>query len=152
LLPLNQFEELPQAERAGWLDDPYFACLQHTFELAANMAVKLRDPPEHVQVVCDEQPKVTAKAERLFRACQVQLKNGSILNTLHFASSKQSPGLQVADLIAYEALRLRRDMCNPEKNVIDEMRWPMQQLFDRKMTDFEFYTAFKLCEIAPVKL
>jgi len=143
MVPLEQFKILPKKKKSEWLNDPYFACLQDTIELTTIVAKELFDPPEHIHIICDEQPKFEAKANSVYRACKKYLENGDRLISFGHASSKNVPGLQVADLVAYEALKIRRDMENPSKNVIDDMRWPMTQLL-KKHAEFEFYTAQKL--------
>lgn len=149
LLPLEQFKRLDSKKKEFWLNDPYFVCLQDSIELAANVAQELFVSPEYVQIICDQQQEFEAKANHVFRTCQKYLPNGDRLKSFGFGASKDFPGLQLADLIAYEALHVRRDMLNLHKNIIDEIRWPMTQLL-KKQVDFEFYTEQKLRDRKPL--
>jgi len=131
MIPLEQFKILSKKKKSEWLNDPYFVCLQDVVEITTRIAKELFDPPEHIQIICDEQLGFEAKANSVYRACKKYLENGDRLISFGHASSEHYPGLQVADLVAYEALQIRRDMEDPSKNVIDDMRWPMTQLLKK---------------------
>ena len=148
LVPKDAFQSLSPERRAQWMNDPYFVCLQDAMRLAGNMAHELFVPAESVHIICDQQPGFEAKANRVYRACQKQLEHGDRLVQFGFGDSKDYPGLQLADLIAYEALHVVRDILDPKKNEIDNMRWPMTQLF-KKQVDFEFHSLESLKHYEP---
>lgn len=151
LLPLSQFQSLPKDKQAEWGGDPYFVCLQHSIQLAAVHAQDLYIPPGDLEIFCDEQPKFESIAKRVYRACQFYLPNGmgERLGGFAFGNSKKVAGLQVADLVAYEALQLRRDMIAEKDDLVGTIRWPLAQLM-KMQVEFEFFTAEKLWEQVPL--
>lgn len=151
LLPLLQFQMLPKDKQTEWGDDPYFVCLQHSIQLAAVHAQDLYIPPSDLEIFCDEQPKFQPIAERVYKACRSYLPSGigERLGGFTFGNSKKWAGLQVADLVAYEALQLRRDMIAEKDDLVGTIRWPLTQLM-KMQVEFEFFTAQKLWEHEPL--
>lgn len=149
LLPLLQFKALSPEKQSAWQNDPYFVCLQDSIELATNYAAEMFDPPEVVKINYDDQQKFQAKAKQVYRACQTYLRYGDRLEGFEPDSSAICLPLQVADLVAYEALQLCRTRDDGTFN-IDKPRWPMMQLMDKKFCDFEFYTVQKLWKREPL--
>lgn len=146
LLPKDQFEELPQELKEKWLGDPYFVCLWDTVGRSVDVAAELYD--QDLEIVCDIQPKLQGRAEQVFRAWKKYLFHEQRLKRFEFASSKDFPGLQLADLIAYEGLQLQRARLKGTLN-IDRFRWPAEQIIDKFKTDFEFYSLGRLIDRQP---
>jgi hypothetical protein len=146
LLPKDQFDELSQEVKEKWLGDPYIVCLWDTIGMAVDVAADLYD--QDLEVVCDVQPKLQGKGKQVYNACKKYLLNRERLKGLAFASSKDCPGLQLADLIAYEGLQLRRARLAGTLD-IGEFRWPGEQIIDKFMTDFEFYSLGRLIDRQP---
>lgn len=153
LLPLSQFRNLSSERQAEWGDDPYFVCLQQCIQQAAVHAQDLYVTPENVEIYCDEQPTFEGIAKRVYGACKQYLPNGmgDRLCRFAFGASKKWAGLQVADLVAYEGLQMRRDMvAGLGELLIDKPRWPLGELFAAFQCEFEYYTAQKLWEREPL--
>lgn len=148
LLPKSQFEELPHELQQKWLGDPYFVCLWDTIGMSVDVAAELYD--QDLEIVCDDQPKLKGKGKQVYHACKKYLLNRERLNGFEFASSEDVPGLQLADLIAYEALQLQRSRLAGTLD-IDKFRWPGEQIIDKFMTDFEFYSLGRLVDRQPPK-
>lgn len=148
LLPKDQFEELPQQIKEKWLGDPYIVCLWDTVGRSVDVAAELYN--QDLEIVCDVQPKLQGKGEKVYHACKKYLLNRQRLKGFAFASSKDFPGLQLADLIAYEALQLQRARLAGTLS-IDKFRWPGEQIIDKFMTDFEFYSSGRLVDRQPPK-
>jgi hypothetical protein len=146
LLPKDHFEELPLEHRGKWLGDSYFVCLWDTIVMSVDAAAELYD--QDLKIVCDVQPKFQHNAEQVYSACKKYLSNRARLKSFSFASSKDFPGLQLADLIAYEGLQLQRSRLRGTLN-IDKFRWPGEQIVDKLMTDFEFYSSGRLVDRQP---
>lgn len=90
LLPISQFKYLSADRKSQWGGDPYFVCLQDVIESAVIHASELYGPDERVAIICDQQsPKFTRIAERVYRACQKSLPNGSSLSTFGFCESRK---------------------------------------------------------------
>ena len=92
-----------------------------------------------------------ALANNVFRRAQKYLTVGDCLVSLEFADSRDIPGLQVADFIAYECLQLRRNLHDPVK-IAHELRWTTAFFVDKFFPEFEFYTAQKLKERYPLPI
>jgi hypothetical protein len=120
-------------------------------EYGLEVATELYDPPEELEIVCDVQPKFMGRAEQVYCARKKCLLHGQQMKTFTFASSRDFPGLQFADLIAYEALQLQRDRLAGTLN-IDKFRWPGEQIIDKFMADFEFYSLNRLVDRKPPKI
>lgn len=146
LLPKEQFEELPPHLKENWLGDPYIVCLWDTIGMSLDAAAELYN--QDLEIICDVQPKLQGKGKRVYQACETYLLNRRRLQGFSFASSKQCPGLQLADLIAYEALLLQRARLAGTLN-IDKFRWPAMQIVDKFMTNFEFYSTGRLIDRGP---
>jgi hypothetical protein len=146
LLPKDQFDELPQEVKEKWLGDPYIVCLWDTIGMSVDVAAELYD--QDLEIVCDVQPKLQGKGKQVYHACKKYLLNRQRLKGFAFASSKDFPGLQLADLIAYEALQLQRARMVATLS-IDKFRWPGEQIIDKFMTDFEFYSSDRFVNRQP---
>ena len=96
LLPKDKWEELSHELKQKWLGDPYFLCLWDTIGMSVDVAAELYD--QDLEIICDVQPKFQGKAEQVYRACKKYLLNRKRLKNFTFASSKDFPGLQLADL------------------------------------------------------
>ena len=139
LLPLEQFHSLHAEAKETW-KDPYFACLQSSFGSVTHTAHRLYRPPTLVQIVCDEEPGFQGYAENMHKRYKAHGVNGSLLSSFSFAESDKTPGLQVADLVAYEALHLRRKMLLGDDNLLENLRWPMGNLMDKYFCEFDYFT------------
>jgi hypothetical protein len=149
LLPKNQFSSLEREKQHEWGGDPYFVCLQDAIESAVTHTCELYGPTESIIIMCDQQPNFQTIAERVYKACRANFTHGGQLSGFGFYPSDKYAGLQVADLVAYEALKLRREMDTGNDNLVDELRPTMDRLMSFQ-SDFEFYTVQKLWEREPL--
>jgi len=99
-------DEVAHLRRAGGMGAPYYVAFQMAME-AITGAVSCFSPEERVALVFDDRPDA-GKALRLYQ----DLKNTTIpdferiasrLGSVTNAASEEHPGLQAADLLAYEA-------------------------------------------------
>ncbi len=148
-LPLSQWEQLDQAKKAEWGNDPFFVCLQHAITMSADHASRLEY--DAVEIFCDEEERFHDMAEIVYKACKKHLgpSLGGLLTQYSMIDSKKYAGIQVADLIAYEARKLRRAMIEEKEGLIDRPRWPLEQLFKLNV-DFEYYTFPTLEQLTPL--
>ena len=152
LLPLAQFQSLPQDKQKAWGNNPYFVCLQDCITFSAKHAHELYIPHESVSIFCDEEPEeVEVIAQRVHKACRKHLPNnlGERIGAFSYEKSHKWAGLQVADFVAYECLKLRRDMIDQKDDLIDKTRWGLNQLL-KLQCEFEYYREQHLWERKPL--
>lgn len=121
------------------LYDPYFVCFQACVH---DVAVQLVEEPQGTVAVLifDNHPEFRGVACEAYERYRQQLQRGAQLGALSFAPSMGTPGLQVADLMAYE-LRLFWQACRRTGTVDDPTRYLMRELRDMnpKRTFFHFF-------------
>jgi hypothetical protein len=81
--------------------DPYYACFQeclYGMELAAYVGF----PGDHVNIVYSQQDEFGKSFRRVFDLIKATAPDGQRLGVLAFHDMRGSPGLQLADLAAYE--------------------------------------------------
>ena len=150
LLPKIKFQCLTAEEQAACGNDSYFLCLQDSIQLAAIHALELYREPENIVIHCDEQPESKTIAERVYYGCKEHFpaKWAERLSGFGMYDSRKTPGLQVADLVAYECNRLQSDIL-AGNNVIDKLRATANWLM-KYQWDFEHYTLINLKDKKPL--
>jgi len=101
-------DEVAHLRRAGGMGDPYYVAFQMAMEAIAG-DVRCFSPEERVALVFDDRPDA-GKVVRLYQDLKsttipdfkrIASRLGSVTN----AASEEHPGLQAADLLAYESNR-----------------------------------------------
>lgn len=98
----SDFEQLPEKDRKG-LEDPYLCVFQeclHGVALTGHMDL----PGERVDVVYSQQYEFKTRFQQMYEGWKALSPDGWRLGRLSFANMRQQPGLQLADLVAYESL------------------------------------------------
>lgn len=94
------FQALSPGDKAS-IADPYYACFQeciHGMQLAAYLGF----PGDRTNVVYSQQDEFGRSFRRIFEITRTSAKDGARLGVLSFQDMRNSPGLQLADLAAYE--------------------------------------------------
>jgi hypothetical protein len=102
VLKCKDFEELPSEEREG-LVDPYFCVFQDCL-FGIGLAGYIGMPGEKVDVVYSQQDEFSKRFKELFDTWKRTTTDGANLGVLSFQSMVGVPGLQLADLVAYEMM------------------------------------------------
>lgn len=123
-LRVADFAALTKKQRTR-LRSPYFCCLQ---EVLWGFAVTTlyEDPKVEVHVTGDRHRQHEDTTRKLIRALRkIGEPFANLSDELNFADMRQTPGLQAADLLAYEMVKeLKNQDARPE----DQMRWPLDQI------------------------
>jgi hypothetical protein len=121
-ISVQAFRALPAEAQEGFRD-PFFCCLQ---EMAYGLVRCADDPPRvRCKAVFSQQNEFRPTAERLWQDLRQRPGFAERLGDIEFANMRTSPGLQAADLLAYELrhfyhLRAKQPGCKP--------RWPFEQI------------------------
>jgi hypothetical protein len=114
------------SEQRGYLVDPYYACLQELLHGFALTAVEA--PADWVSlVVGSRQNEYEAGARRLWNTLKKNRTDPpySRLDFFAYDDMRFIPGLQAADLLAYEATK---ELSNQDKRPDLKMRWPLDEI------------------------
>lgn len=127
-IPLQDYDRFVRGRPLKWEDDPAFLCVLHCVKQILPFT---RGTPEHVQIdfVFDQRPEL----EQRMRAVFWQIRNLPDLaeyqhrfGELRFASRRNTPGLQAADLLAYECFKHTVNALNgfprPERKSLAKLR------------------------------
>jgi hypothetical protein len=122
MLPMGIWHNTLTSRQRKGLVDPYFPCLQ---EVLTTIAIKATVGQVKSKVVVASNTEFAFKADKWREALQTQAAfAASVDPDWRFASASDIPGLQVADLVAYEFLKaVRMQEAGKEPN-----RWPFLQL------------------------
>ena len=117
-LAVDDFNSFSVEQRAKWVD-PYYMLLQ---EVLYGATLEARPDDERVRIIYSQQDEFRGKFERLYRVLQRRYPR---LDALTFGDMRQTPGLQAADLLAYE---LKRFYKNKVTRPDIPLRWPMRTI------------------------
>lgn len=128
---IADFEALPEEGRSR-LRSPYHCCLQDVLYGFALMAEELKylEPlvPALVRVTGDQHADFAADAKRMYKVLRGSSPWFDYLGPeLGYADMRVTPGLQSADLLAYE---MTKELANQDLRPEDRMRWPLDQIID----------------------
>jgi len=131
---LEEFKKLTTEQQKA-IRNPYFACFQECWRVAAVQAVNL-PADEKIDIVVAHQPEHSGEATPLAEALRVELPGtlnemfalGRRLGTYSTGDPKNVVGLQVADLVVYEISLYVQRQCTPDY----KPRWPMRRLLEMK--------------------
>jgi hypothetical protein len=127
VLRVADFETLPEEAKAG-LIGPYMVCFQElVFGLGLESSFIF--PGDKVDFVYSRQDEFSSKMRSLWQFSKSYRSYGTSLGVLDFQEMKDVPGLQAADLLAYELRHLyhRRDTKPGEGP-----RFPMRKIFEHQ--------------------
>lgn len=115
-------------EEQGELVDPYFCCFQDVlYGIGLNA---YRDfPGMKTDVVYSQQDEFGSMLEKLYLAERDFRREGALLGRLQFSDMRSSPGLQLADLVAYE-LRHYYHLRQSKPSVA--VRYPFKRICDHQ--------------------
>jgi hypothetical protein len=153
-MKVEDFNGLTTEERSRSVS-PYFCCLQDVLYGFALMTFD--EPiPVRMRVIGDQNDENEELAKKLLRSLRrsaimpryrgtPQASFQNLSDELEFANSRQTLGLQAADLLVYEMVKeLRNQDSRPE----DRMRWPLDQILgdpeSPQRNGLIFYTAAML--------
>jgi hypothetical protein len=122
-MSVSDFRAL-NAEEQVMFQDPFFSCFQEV-SYGVQIMSDRTPAPEKIRVVFSLQDDFGPKLRKLWTALQQRSKVLSTKAELQFDDMRQTPGLQAADLLAYE-LRHFYDM--RQKRPADISRWPFRAL------------------------
>jgi Protein of unknown function (DUF3800) len=118
-----------QQKRPKGFTDPYYLAFQHQVELIASAAIDFPDT-EQIRFVFDRRKQnQEQKAQRLYSGVQGSRKLRPFarrLGALRFCDSEARPGLQAADMLAYEIRRHFWEVVFPAKP--KPIRWQWEAL------------------------
>lgn len=117
-IAVDDFNSFNAEQRARWID-PYFLLLQ---EVLNGATLEARPDNERVRIIYSQQDEFRGKFQQLYRVLQ---RREPRLDTLTFADMRTTPGLQAADLLAYE---LKRFYKNKVTRPDIPLRWPMRKI------------------------
>ncbi len=122
-ISVDDFNKLPDPAKEGFLD-PFFCCFQEAVRGAAIRGV-FDAPMEKVRMVFSQQDEFRGRAVALWEALSATIDVKHRMDTITFANMRDVPGLQAADLLAYELrhfyhLRATRPDLPP--------RWPFKTI------------------------
>jgi hypothetical protein len=125
------------AEAQTALQDPFFCCFQEVVRGAAISAC-FEPPGTRVRMVFSQQDEFGAKAHHLWEVMRDEIDVSERMESLAFQDMRAVPGLQAADLLAYEFrhyyhLRRTRPELAP--------RWAFMEIVQHQRTA---YNAYKL--------
>jgi hypothetical protein len=109
--------------------DPYYACFQELVS-AMKLAAYVGFPGDHVNIVYSAQDEFSRSFRKVFDLMKTTTTDGRRLGVLEFQDMRRSPGLQLADLVAYEMrhyYQLRQD--KPSLGV----RYPFKVLCEHQL-------------------
>jgi hypothetical protein len=116
-MAVDDFNSFSVEQRAKWID-PYYLLLQ---EALYGASLEAR-PDNRVRIVYSLQDEFKGKFEGLYRTLRRRYPR---LDALTFGDMRTTPGLQAADLLAYELKRFYKNkVTRPEI----PLRWPMRNI------------------------
>lgn len=119
-IAVDDFNSFDEEQRSKWID-PYYLLLQEVLN-GVSLEAKFLPESQQVSVVYSQQDTFKGRFERLYRVLQ---RGNQRLGALTFADMRATPGLQAADLLAYELKRFYKNkITRPEIR----LRWPMRQI------------------------
>jgi hypothetical protein len=117
-MAVDDFNSFSAEQRTKWVD-PYYMLLQ---EVMNGATLEARPDDERVRIIYSQQDEFSGKFERLYRVLQ---RGNTRLDALTFEDMRTTPGLQAADLLAYE---LKRFYKNKVTRPDIPLRWPMRNI------------------------
>jgi hypothetical protein len=124
-LSVNDYRRLTQTHQSR-LRDPFFACLQETIR---GCGLFLLDEPgaDKVRIIYSQQDEFQGDARKLFNAMVKSVDVRNNLDSFQFEPMKKFPGLQAADLLAYESFRYCQMV---QRDPAAKLRFPFQRILD----------------------
>jgi hypothetical protein len=123
VLSTRDFRSLTK-EQQGRLLNPFFPLFQEVVRGASLNA--LFDAPElKVKMIFSQQDEFSGLAKKLYDVMARTIDTKDRLGRLEFQNMRRVPGLQAADVLAYELCRYYKDKA---KNPTKPMRWPLRQI------------------------
>jgi hypothetical protein len=117
-MAVDDFNSFSAEQKAKWVD-PYFMLLQ---EVMYGATLEARSDDERVRISYSQQDEFRGRFEDLYRVLRRRYQR---LDTLTFEDMRTTPGLQAADLLAYE---LKRFYKNRVTRPDIPLRWPMRNI------------------------
>jgi hypothetical protein len=129
-------------KQQGALVDPYFVCFQTAARGAAIVGVGLPDEKSHdIEMIFARQTEFEGKAGLLWDAMKRSIDQRHRMKSYRMLDMKKDPGLQAADLVAYE---LFKDSENRASRPTDNVRWALQQILQNHHCLFEILDRLEL--------
>lgn len=130
-VPVAAFEKL-QPEQQAMVGDPHLMSMQEALHASCVLGWGNQGL---VDVIFSDQTELRGRTERVFSYVKKMAQIGPHLRKFSWGSYREIPGLQVADLVAYELLRFARDLLVEGET---RVRTPMKRLF-RENYFFTFF-------------
>lgn len=130
-VPIAAFEKL-QPEQKKKVGDPHLMSMQEALHASCVLGWGNQGL---VDVIFSDQTELRGRTEKVFNYVKQISQIGPHLHQFSWGSYKTSPGLQVADLVAYEVLRFARELMTDGES---RLRTPMKRLF-RENYFFTFF-------------
>lgn len=102
VMKASDFENLPEEDKKG-LEDPYLCLFQECLHGVA-LTGHLDLIGERVDVVYSQQDEFRRRFQQMYQQWSRFSVDGRRLGRLSFGDMRRTPGLQLADLVAYESL------------------------------------------------
>jgi hypothetical protein len=123
VLSTKDFRSLTK-EQQGRLLNPFYPLFQEVVR-AASLNALFRAPELKVKMIFSRQDEFSGLAEKLYAVMAKTIDTKDRLGGLEFQNMRTVPGLQAADVLAYEVCRYYKGKAkNPKK----PMRWPLKQI------------------------
>ena len=123
VMSVDDYDSLPDQNKAK-MRDPFFPLFQEVIRGAAADA-HFEPPDVKVKMIYSQQDEFGASAAELWEIMRGTIDFRRRMGSLEFADMRTVPGLQAADLLAFE---LRRYYLNKRNRPDLKMRWPLRQI------------------------
>jgi hypothetical protein len=118
------FNALAEGERTRLGGSPYYGCLQDVLYGFALTAQNM--PAGEILTIIVDHNDYEHRAQQMY---QLLRQRGApydrLAPALQFADMRQTPGIQAADVLAYEVVK---ELSNQDRRPDDKMRWPLDQI------------------------
>lgn len=123
IMSVDDYNSLSSHDKTR-LRDPFFPLFQEVMRGAA-LDTHFQPPDVKVKMVYSQQDEFGPLAMQLWKMMQATIDFKGRMGSLDFADMRTVPGLQAADLLAFE---LRRYYQNKRDRPDVPMRWPLRQI------------------------
>ncbi len=127
-----------------YMTDPWFLCFFHCLGRTITQMKKKTASYDKVELIFDRKMELEGRALRYFNWFRQEREGGSHLASLTFASAKETPALQAADIIVYES---RKELRSKKKEPSRPVRKSLIELLSGNRLDGGYLDKIGLSQI-----